>query len=272
MGSHVVSTACFFSMLRRKRGPYRQYMRQDEPLQSRSLLKKLRRSNKECKNVRTLSIATESAGNFDNVVIDQSLVDDSDSESNSFLEVRQESQEIENFDSNLDDNLSNEPCELDWTGTENFEEFGSTDGIDYSSESDISCSSKGTVYDCDSDNSTDGSIYDDCDLEQSNDNNPPLYKGASISLSSSILLILSFVLKHRLTGQCFTDLLAIIEAHCPKPNHCNTSVRGLFAYFKNIKGNLVKHIFCTYCKGYICEETNTEHLVLPNHCGICGII
>lgn len=88
-------------------------MRQGEPLQSRSLLKKLQRSNKECKHVQNLSFATESAGNFDNVVIDQSMVDDSDSESNSFLEVRQESQEIENFDSNLEDNLSNEPCQLD---------------------------------------------------------------------------------------------------------------------------------------------------------------
>lgn len=135
----------------------------------------------------------------------------------------------------------------------------------------FSCSSTaGTVYDFNSDNSTDGSDYDDCDVEQPHDNDPPLYEGASLSLSSSILLILSCVLKHRLTGQCFTDLLPVIEAHCPKPNYCKTSVQKLFDHFKNIKGNLVKHTFCTFCKGYICKQRQAEPVILPDTCRICG--
>lgn len=67
----------------------------------------------------------------------------------------------------------------------------------------------------------------------------PLYEGAPLSLSFSLLLILSFVQKHEFTGQCFGDLLTVIEAHCPKPNLCKTSVRKLLDHFKNMKGGLI---------------------------------
>lgn len=268
-------------MLGRKRGPYRQYLRQDEPYKSRSLRKKIRRSNKECKFIDDLSLNTTE---FDNEAIDidecvdfeneyaevtsislqEKSVDDCDNDFNSSVELRGDCQESENFN-NLDDKVSKDPSGSDWTGLDNLIE--EADG-NYS-DSD-SCSSTGTIYDFDSDNSTDGSAYDDCDLETPHDNEPPLYEGASLSLSSSILLTLSFVFKHRLTGQCFTDLLSVIEAHCPKPNHCKTSVRKLFDHFKNIKGNLVKHIFCSYCKGYICEQRQAEPVILPDSCKICG--
>lgn len=259
-------------MLGIKRGPYRQYLRQDEPYQSRSLQKKIRRGNKEFKLTDDLSFATE----FDNEAIDiqdqyvnyeNEHEDDPDNEFHTSLEERRDCQEIENFD-NLDEKVLKDPCGSDWIGEENFEEVGSS-GIGYSSDSD-SCSSRGTVYDFDSDNSTDGSACDDFHLEPPRDNDPPLYEGASLSLSSSILLTLSFVLKHRLTGQCFTDFLGVIEAHCPKPNRCKTSVRKLFDHFKNLKGNLVKHIFCSYCKGYICEQRQAEPVILPDSCEICG--
>ena len=104
--------------------------------------------------------------------------------------------------------MSKDPCGLDWTGKEKFEHVDSPD-IDYLSDSDLfSCSSAaGTLYD--SDNSTDGSYHEDCDVEQANDNYPPLYEGASLSLSS--MLTLSFVLKHRLKVQYFTDLVLFLR-------------------------------------------------------------
>jgi len=239
----------------KKRGPYRQYLRQDEPFLSRALQKKLRRSKKESKHTPDLPVATEFASEFENAF-------------DSSGEERQDYQEQEKIDTNLDE-CSKDTCALDWSSEENYEHVSSGD-IDYSSDL-LSCSSAaGTVYDFDSDNTTDGSDYDDCDEEQPHDNDPPLYEGASLSISSSILLTLSFVLKHRLTGQCFSDLLAVIEAHCPKPNYCKTSVRKLFDYFKNIKGNLVKHMFCTFCKGYICEQRQEESVILPDSCRICG--
>ncbi len=228
------------------------------------------------KNVRLLgSSATEFGKEAIDFPVDlhQTSVDHRDNEFYSTLGARRDCQEGENFGINLHEKLSEDPCGSYWNSMENLEEVGSSD-IDYSSDHDSlhgSCSSSaGTVYDFDSDNSTDGSACDDCDQERPVDNDTPLYEGAPLSLSSSILLTLSFVLKHRLTGQCFTDLLAVIEAHCPKPNYCKTSLRKLFDYFKNIKGNLVKHIFCSYCKGYICEQKQAEPAVLPDSCKICG--
>ena len=53
----------------RKRGPYRQYLRQDEPFQSRALQKNLRRSKKECKRTPDL-LAAEFADVFDNEAIE----------------------------------------------------------------------------------------------------------------------------------------------------------------------------------------------------------
>ena len=46
-----------------------------------------------------------------------------------------------------------------------------------------------------------------------------LYSGAPITSSSSVVLLLSFVFKHKLTREAFNDLLAVIEAHCPQPNN-----------------------------------------------------
>ena len=238
-----------------KRGPYRQYLRQDEPYKSRKLQRKIRRSNQRCKlTTRALAPATECEEetidiNHDPINNENELAD-SDNEFHTTLEALRDNQDH---------------CENP-VGLGNFEEDEVSSGIDYSS-GDISdsCSS----YKFDSDDS-DGSVYDDCDKEPPCDNDTPLYEGAPLSLSSSILLILAFVLKHRLTGQCFTDLLGVIEAHCPKPNQCKSSVRKLFDFFKNIKGNLVKHIFCTYCNSYICEQREAEPIVLPDSCEICG--
>ena len=93
----------------RKRGPYHQYLRQNEPFQSRALQKNLRRSKKECKRTPDL-LAAEFADVFDNEAIElhQSGLDLS-------VEERKDCQEEENIDTNLDE-LSKDPCGLDWTG------------------------------------------------------------------------------------------------------------------------------------------------------------
>ena len=210
-------------MLQSKRGPYRQYLRQDEPFKSRSLGKKFRRSNKESNVAREISSATEFGKETIDLRVHQTSVNHRDNEFHSTLGVRQDCQEGEISDINLHEKLSEEPCGSYWNSMENLEEVSSSD-IDYSSDHDSLHDSRspsaGTVYDFDSNNSTSvGSACNDCDQERPVDNDPPLYEGAPLSLSSSILLTLSFVLKHRLAGQCFTDLLAVIEAHCPKPNY-----------------------------------------------------
>ena len=62
------------------------------------------------------------------------------------------------------------------------------------------------------------------------DHDDALYSGALITSSSSVVLLLSFEFKHRLTHEALSDLLAVIEAHCPRPNNCRTTVKNLFEF------------------------------------------
>ena len=95
-----------------------------------------------------------------------------------------------------------------------------------------------------------------------------LFSGAPITSSSSVVLLLSFVLKHKLTREAFSDLLALVEAHCPRPNNCRTTVKKLFEFVSQAKGDIVKHLYCGYYNAYYsrsdaCTEVNRT-------CSICG--
>lgn len=60
-----------------------------------------------------------------------------------------------------------------------------------------------------------------------------LYSGSPITTTSSIVLVLSFVIKYKLAQEAFSDLLAVIEAHCLKPNNCKKEVKYYAAHFPN---------------------------------------
>ena len=95
-----------------------------------------------------------------------------------------------------------------------------------------------------------------------------LYSGAPLTCSSSVVLLLSFVMRHKLTREAFKDLLAVIEAHCPRPNNCKTTVNQLLEFVTQSKGHVVKHYFCSYCKVYYGKDV--EHG--GGICLICGQI
>ena len=103
------------------------------------------------------------------------------------------------------------------------------------------------------------SIPEQCETEADD----ILYSGAPITSSSSVVLLLSFVFKHKLTREAFSDLLAVIEAHCPRPNNCKTTTKKLFEFVCRAKGDIVKHFFCGYCKAYYGKDVN-------GNCNICG--
>ena len=93
-------------------------------------------------------------------------------------------------------------------------------------------------------------IFSDCEniesdsesssKEHEREHNDMLYSGSPITSSSSVVLLLSFVLKHKLTREAFSDLLAVVEAHCPRPNNCRTTVKKLFQFVSEAKGDIVK--------------------------------
>ena len=55
-----------------------------------------------------------------------------------------------------------------------------------------------------------------------------LFFGAPTTTTSSIVLMLSFVMKYKLTQEAFCDLLAVIEAHCPRLNKRKKEVTETF--------------------------------------------
>ena len=82
----------------------------------------------------------------------------------------------------------------------------------------------------------------------------PLYDGASSTLCVSLLIIMSFVIKHGLTDCALQDLLNIICLHCPLPNFCATSVYSFKKFFKGSRILLRRNYYCSTCKTALSSE------------------
>ena len=90
--------------------------------------------------------------------------------------------------------------------------------------------------------------------------NASLYHNASISLVTSLLLIMSFALKHNLTDAALQDLLQLISYFIPKPNICVTS---LHSFKKTFNATQLKSTCFHYCK------SSLENM-LTLQCPLCG--
>ena len=115
------------------------------------------------------------------------------------------------------------------------------------------------------DSVSDSEDHDNLDMTSGQCESKPddvLYSGAPLTSSISFVLLLTFVMKHKLTREAFNDLLLVIEAHCPRPNNCKTSVKKLLEFASQANGDLEKHYFCDYCKAYFGKGTG--------NCNICG--
>ena len=63
----------------------------------------------------------------------------------------------------------------------------------------------------------------------------PLYTGARITLGVSLLLIITFAMRHQLSGIALTDLLTLIDIHLIAPNCFTRSMATLHKFFKQLK-------------------------------------
>ncbi len=118
-------------------------------------------------------------------------------------------------------------------------------------------------------NSTDESINEESHLPEFDNeefpqvNEEPLYTGSQLTKAQSFLLILSFVLRHTLTGVALSDLLDLINIHCPE-NTPSTSKHLFFKEFKPVQGHLQCHIYCPKCEYYIGDKVN------EGQCTVCN--
>lgn len=78
----------------------------------------------------------------------------------------------------------------------------------------------------------------------------PLYNGAQITVGVSMLLIITFAIRHSLTGQALLDLLTLINLHCSLENNFASSLALLKKFFVKLKSPIQFHYYCTFCMEY----------------------
>ena len=113
----------------------------------------------------------------------------------------------------------------------------------------------------------DDDIYDsfnDSDVEVSGEDevlsmpdidSEPLYPGASITIGAMMLLLALFFTKQNIVGEGIQQLLSIIGAALPNGHLLCTSLNTFRNYFKNLKNPLIKHYYCSYCLGYLKDNS-----------------
>ena len=85
-------------------------------------------------------------------------------------------------------------------------------------------------YEMDNLLSGDEASHNEIAEENSNEDNP-LYSGAPLTVSESLLLIVTFAMRHALSGSALSDLLILVSLHCINPNMCCKSLHQFQHFF-----------------------------------------
>ena len=245
---------------------YKQYVRHFNPFESSAARRAMRRRVKKCGNPKkndAVPISTENCqeycendmeASFDGFMINSTDLCSADLDGSSVSSfVICQNDEINSFEKDTHrvgsaPEISGiareelEDMETDrTTGEDVIEQFPTFDR--FVKDDDNFSDDSSDLDDSESDNE---SLEDVCAQSESD----LLYSDAPITTTSSVVLLLSFASKHKLTREAFNDLLVVIEAHCPQPNNCKTTVKKVLDFVSQSKGEIVKHYFCEYCKAY----------------------
>ena len=98
------------------------------------------------------------------------------------------------------------------------------------------------------------------ELEVPSSESDPVYPGARISNAVSLLLIMTFVMTHKITGMALKDLLSLIDIHCLMPHHLIQSLYKFKQYFSSVRTPLMHYYYCSNCNTSI----NLECKMCPN--------
>jgi len=96
------------------------------------------------------------------------------------------------------------------------------------------------------------------ELESSTNTVDPLYRNAPISVAESLLLIMTFANRHKITGKALSDLLTLISLHCPSDTQteCLKNLHKFKQFFDD-PSSLLLHKYCSSCF-MIVESTDTQ--------------
>lgn len=95
--------------------------------------------------------------------------------------------------------------------------------------------------------------------------NPCMMVQQLITLAASMVLLISFAMRHSLTGEALADLLMLVELHCLAPNLCQRNLKTFMAFFRSFRSPLQFHYYCEKCYLYhgiikqdICQNCHTS--------------
>ncbi|XP_053397033.1 uncharacterized protein LOC128556331 [Mercenaria mercenaria] len=118
-----------------------------------------------------------------------------------------------------------------------------------------------------SDEQSEEESVNDEELFDESPDDEPLYSNAAISVSETLMLLLTFAIRHCLSFAALNDLLKLVSALCPQPNNVKTSVRKVWAYFGNINSEKVLHFYCKNCYKHLSSRIQPQE---GTTCGGCG--
>ena len=91
----------------------------------------------------------------------------------------------------------------------------------------------------------------------------PLYTGATITVKITMILLLAFAVRHKLSNEAISDLLYIIDLICPKPNFCCRSVYKFKGYFSFMVNTINLCYYCPACSALVSPAISTI-------CSVCN--
>lgn len=99
---------------------------------------------------------------------------------------------------------------------------------------------------------------EDCEEVKLPSGDKPLYRGAKLTVSTFMLLILTFMMTHHLSGRCLSDFLDLLTFILPADSDLVPSAYLFFKYFEGSLSPVIRHYYCRVC---------TE--ALPSKDGVC---
>lgn len=81
-----------------------------------------------------------------------------------------------------------------------------------------------------------------------------LYMEASITTAASSVLMMKYVMKHKLSWEALADLLQIVKLHCPSPNNVPSTLFHFKKHFKDLQYPVQHHYFCSTCLSEVSEN------------------
>lgn len=94
-----------------------------------------------------------------------------------------------------------------------------------------------------------------------------LYEGSRLTVPMSMLLNISFAMRHNLSKEAFNHLLSLIELHLPPDNQFQGNYIRFKNFLVNSSGPINYHYFCNFCHHYhgsmkmeICELCNRSDI------------